>query len=208
ILAETDLALGFCACAFFEVEQSNESPREEQPMNMDDFSRAIDDFKDLTFRQLVDILSRIKIRVLLSIIGAFLIYTFFVFQFGQIFQKEGTAITLHFPFDMNIKQNAQEFKLKRLYLIEDDRSPMLDSEHITFQLRRISDGPIDTEEIGGIIAQKAKLKSLPFPWRGSIDVFGSVYAQENFQWSGHENNYRFYEKFINKNTIRRYYEDG
>ena len=125
-------------------------------MNMDDFSRAIDDFKDLTFRQLVDILSRIKIRVLLSIIGAFLVYSFFVFQFGQIFQKEETAIILHFPFDMNIKQNVQEFKLKRLYLIEDDLSPMLDSEHITFQLRRISDDPMDTELDCCVLAEERR----------------------------------------------------
>jgi hypothetical protein len=149
---------------------------------------------------------------LLSIFVVFLTYTLFVFKFGQKLQVTETAIPLNRPFDMKIKpeKNGHPFDLRNIVLSIDKDYPAVDEAQSALKITKINqDNPTEIEVIGNIIAQRTKFKSFPFIGiSSSIEDYGNVYAQERFQWYGHENDYQFYEVTVNRDTMRRCYDDG
>ncbi len=153
-----------------------------------------------------------KIRALLSLTGIFLAYSFALFGLGCKLQNEKTAIALGKPFDMylNLSQgfareaeNYADLELKKIYLLPEEYTP--EEEQFILQIKRIDEHRIPVP-IGNITAQKGKVVDLPkIP---GFFAMSPAYAQEDFEWYGHEENYQFREEFIDRYTIRRYYDDG
>jgi hypothetical protein len=176
-------------------------------MNGNTISDIINEPEKITFSQLLTILGKIKIKILLSMLSVFLVYSVFLFSVACYFQGSQTAIALTRPFDMALKSDKDgEIRMEKLYLVAESGPPPLDNDSISLQIKRMND-PLDIEVVGRIIAQRTKMVSLP-KFALSFDYIQLAYGQEAFQWYGHERNYRFREEMINKNTVKRIYDDG
>ncbi len=181
---------------------------------MTKLNETIKNLENLTLGDLGRILIRVKIRVLFSIAAAFLAWSFVLLQVGQHFQLQETAVTLGRPFDMSFKKSLIEetvvdahgdeskIRFEKLFLVEDPEYPRTDSD-VGFKLRKIFDST-DVRTIGVVVAQKGKIKEFFI----GASITNKAHAQQDFNWYGHENNYRFREKLVARNTIRRYYDDG
>ena len=131
-------------------------------------------------------------------------YTAIVFLLGQYFQVSETAIPLDQPFIMKVTIDGHEHEFKEITLLEDPEEP-ISKEKIRLKIRAVSDDPFVINDMGLIIAQRAKVnKDVVFD---TLDVVKKVWGQ-NFNWEGHANNTHYKEVYINKTTIRRYYSDG
>ena len=136
-------------------------------------------------------------------ISTILGYTAIVFILGQYFQVSETAIPLDQPFDMRIEINGSDHHLKQITLLEDP-NPMPEGK-IRLQIRAVSSNPFVINNIGLIVAQKAKVnKDFIFD---TLEIVKKAWGQ-NFNWEGHENNLNYKEVYKNKTTIKRYYSDG
>ncbi|WP_019501496.1 hypothetical protein [Pseudanabaena sp. PCC 6802] len=173
---------------------------------------SINDPREMTLRQLISSFSRVKISALLSIAGIFLAYSFAVFQLGCWLQNQRTAIALNRPFDMylnlgqdNVREltKSSKLELRNLILLQGEYIPVQEDRFL-LKLRKIVD--YDTIAVGNIIAQKGKI--IDTPHISNWFAMQGAYAQQKFEWYGHEKNYRFREEFIDNHTIRRYYDDG
>ncbi|WP_019507843.1 hypothetical protein [Pleurocapsa sp. PCC 7319] len=173
------------------------------------------DPREITFSQLINSFSRIKINALLYLTGIFLAYSVALFQLGCLLQKQTTAITLRKPFEMYLNldrdsldelRDNSSLELTKVYLLKGEPEFLHDPEdRALLEVRRINNN-YSTVPLGNIIAQRGKILDMP-----KIPRFFSLsaaYAQQDFEWYGHENNYQFREEFIDRHTIRRYYDDG
>ena len=177
---------------------------------------VLNDIEQLTLGELVKILSKLRIRVILSIIIMIFGVLYGVFKTGQYFQLQETAVAMQLPFEMTIEKSAiteiiqetaqSRITIEKLVLAKNPLFPSIDNKSIGFNLHKINK-PSDIQVIGSLVAQKQKIKKL-FPWLSQIEIVHTIYAQNNFNWHDHENIYRFREEYIDKNTIWRYYEDG
>ena len=104
---------------------------------------------------------------------------------------------------MKIEINGNDHHLKQITLLEDP-NPMPEGK-IRLQIRAVSSDPFVINNIGLIVAQKAKVnKDFIFD---TLEIVKKAWGQ-SFNWEGHENNINYKEVYINKTTIRRYYSDG
>jgi hypothetical protein len=171
---------------------------------MQDINKIIDELKSLNFRQFFKIIGKIRIKVFISIIAAFLIYTFFMFKAGQIYQVTAIAIPLCSPFDMALKIDEREISLEKIYFVKCPNYPGT-KKMIALELRRIIKFA-ETEKVGTAIVNREAVQKFSIP--EAISFISTAYAQNSFNWEGHEKNYNFKEKYKKSDTIRRYYKDG
>ena len=130
-------------------------------------------------------------------------YTAIVFLLGQYFQVSETAIPLDQPFIMKVTIDGHKHEFKKIILLEDPNP--ISKGKIRLQIRAVSIDPFVINNMGSIIAQKAKVnKGVVLD---ALEVVKKAWAQ-NFKWEGHANNTHYKEVYINKTTIRRYYSDG
>jgi len=150
-----------------------------------------------------------QIKVFISLISSFIIFSFFVFKLGQQYQVSGEALSLNRLFSLNLVIEKSENENKKinfrdLYLLE-SKEPSPIPGKAFLEIRRYNDDG-GTEKIGSIHAVKPGIKPVP---RVSLPEWTrNAYAADNFEWHGHKHKRNFSEKYINSNTIRRYYDDG
>ncbi|MCC0179679.1 hypothetical protein I4641_22270 [Waterburya agarophytonicola K14] len=169
------------------------------------------------------------LRVGLISIGILSSYTSFVYSLGKHKQSEKTGIELKEIFSIRaFKLNNEEFnttdnsvRLNNIYLATYPK----DSTPNGISLYRIHkldfSNPLAIRVVGTIDNQKIQLD--PQPRIGDVfnDINDSVqnaieefsltqkaHAQSTFSWNGYETNYNFYEEYLNKDTVRRYYQNG
>lgn len=178
-------------------------------MDKKEFSDILNNTKDLTFGQLLKLISKIKWKTLLSL---FLLCTSVVagaFAAGKYSEQRDAAVMLKKPFSMFLKIDENEYKFDTLVLIEDPTLPF-DGNKIRLSLRHIIDD-FDVIPLGGVIAEKEK-ESVSELWKiilseaenGDIRAF----AMSNFDWNGHKGDYDFWEDFEGEDVVWRHYEDG
>jgi hypothetical protein len=166
------------------------------------------------------------ILALTAALGAFGSYTKLVYALGRLNKSEMTAIELQklFDFQAEIEEgeidladkiiNLQNIYLARYFI------PVEQNKEV-YIVRKIVNRPTITVEVGSIttnreiIEQDEHLKDF---WESIQKIvsftssnFGLIekaYAQQLFQWHSYENNYDFREEYIDRFTIRRYYDDG
>lgn len=164
----------------------------------------------------------------ITIGGLVVSYTKVVYELGVESQRKKTAIEFTQKFNLTTETLDQEelnleqksVNLQNVYLAP---FPQLlpPEEPDTYKIRRIVDTPAVTKAIGTIRKKKQSRKDSIFPqlWERIEAIFSnlpkenlfiqSAYAQEEqFNWYGHENNYNFYERYVDKYTIYRFYDDG
>jgi hypothetical protein len=127
-----------------------------------------------------------------------------MFKAGQIYQISEIAIPLSSPFDMALKFDEKEINLEKIYFVKCPNFP--DSkETIALELRRIIKSA-ETEKVGTAIVLREVVQK--FSISQAINFISTAYAQNNFNWEGHEKKYNFKEKYMKSDTIRRTYTDG
>jgi len=179
-------------------------------MSDDNFSEVLNNTKDLTLGQIFKLITKIKYRVMIMFVAIFMTVTGSAYVAGQASVKEDTAVMLHSPFSMRIALNNNTHDFENLTLIEDPVLPNPSSDTMMLSLRQIQSA-FDIVQVGQVVARVEKDSALPiWDWLfSSIDV-KNAYAKPkmSFNWNGHENDYKFKEKYIDKHTIHRYYSDG
>jgi hypothetical protein len=145
----------------------------------------------------------IKSLVLLGSI--FAAYTGIVFGVGWAYQANTTAISLSRPFGMKLEVDLKEFPFPKLVLTKHYTVEGSDGEKIVLLLRMYDESVGLYNQIGEVIAQKAKAKEVT---QLHLDITKNLYAQDQFDWNDHKSNFKFYERFVAPGTIRRYYNDG
>lgn len=177
---------------------------------METIDDKLNNLGNLNFKEFFQMLGKIQIKVFISIISSFLIFSYFIFKLGQQYQVSGEALSLDRPFSLNLEvekdsSGNNKIKLDDLYLVEiKDPPPIPDKAFL--EIRRYNGEEGGTEKVGSINADKPKIKTVP---RVSLpELTKKAYAGENFDWYGHRHNRNFSEKYTNSNTIRRYYDDG
>jgi hypothetical protein len=96
-----------------------------------------------------------------------------------------------------------EVDLKRIYLVPEDY--ITEEDQFYLQIRRM-DEHRNIVPMGNIVAQKGRVIDLPRA--PGFFAISAAYAQLGFNWYGHDENYQFCEEYIDRFTIRRYYDDG
>ena len=132
---------------------------------------VLNDIEQLTLGELVKILSKLRIRVLLSIIIIIFGVLYGVFKTGQNFQLQETAV-MQLPFEVTIEKSPitkiiqetvqNRITIEKLVLAKNPNFPNIDDKSIGFILHRINK-PSDIQVIGSLVAQKQKIKKL-FLW--------------------------------------------
>ena len=182
----------------------------------------ISNIEELSLKQASEIVKSLSLKALISIMTLFIGYTTLIFLSGQVFQanmmvvefERPFGITMNHPFSTQLVKKLEngEFPYPDLIATPDYSFNNGDENKIIAKLRlrrSENDGPI-YDEIGTLITDKNNITST----FGNISysLLGKAYAQddakEDFDWENHKNNYDFYEKFVNKTTIHRYYDDG
>ena len=194
-----------------------------------DFIDWINNYEKLTFRHLFFIASRIKISVLIALLGIFSGYSFLVFQLATKKQVDTIGIALGKPFNMSIKDldldisgaprkpdgaldsEQLEIDLQEIHLVYDEERVGLTDDEIRLDIRKVIKDEVDkpVKRIGTILAKKADRVSVPWqPWiMKKVQILEPALAQQSFDWHGREDNFDFYERKIDETTIRRYYYD-
>lgn len=181
-------------------------------------TNKLDNLDKITFSELLRVASYVKVKTLWAIALGFISYTSAVSFVAMGIQESKTAIALHDAFDISIKKDAvrnctklsnpEDLLCKKIYMAEKP-SPS-DTGKLHLELRIIDEKSSMTSQVGTVLAKKRVERKVPF-FPVALNMSQPVLAQgkkENFNWLGHKNNFEFYEKYINKNTIRRYYKDG
>ncbi len=185
-------------------------------MSTDD---VINDVEKITIGEFFSILKRVKLKIMFSIILFLATLAYGIFKTGQYYQINSTAVALGYPFKMSMEKDVLYKILKNepnemvhfgwLNLVKNPGNP-LDNDDAILTLHRISEkDSSDIKQIGSVVTQKLATKNVFSLLLTNLDSTQLAYAVTNtFDWRGHENNYRFKERYINKNTVQRYYEDG
>ena len=182
--------------------------------NHNNVTKTINDLENLTFFQVFQVLAHLKISVIGTIVFAFLTWSGFVYNRGVTNVEKETALFLYKRFDMEIhledeKGNAKVRKFSKVNLAPKPKHRQMAFGYAVLDIRRVRKSPRDTESIGEIHAEEENIKQAAldedfnhFSW------LRPAQAQGKFKWEGHQDNYNFHEKYVNKNTIRRIYENG
>lgn len=179
----------------------------------------LDNLDKITLSELFGVFAHVKIKALWTIGLGFISYTSVVSIAAMSIQESKTAIALRDPFDISIRKDAIEnctdssknknlLRCKKIYLVE-QHSPS-DAKQLHLELRIADEHSPMTAGLGTILAKKRVKRKVPF-LPITLDISQPVLAQskqDRFNWNGHKNNFEFYEKYISRNTIRRYYKDG
>ena len=162
------------------------------------------DPEEITLKQCFEIIKRMKIKSLVLLGSIFATHTGIVFGVGWASQANTTAISLSRPFGMKLGVDLKEFPFPKLILTESYRVVESDVEKI-FLLLRMRNDVRTYDQVGEVVAQKGKAKEITQLY---FDVTKNLYAQDQFDWKNHKDNFNFYEKFVAPGTIHRYYNDG
>jgi len=177
-----------------------------------DFSEIINDMKSLTFGQIFKLLPKIQWKVWVSGIFTVMSVLGITFAAGRYSQQKKTAVLLNSPFSMRIEIDGARHDFFQLTIMKDPTLISPGGESVALSLREFK-SPFDIVQVGQILAQIEENKF------GNIlefivikDTIGKAYARTDadpvFNWNGHERDTKFKEKFINDNTVHRYYSDG
>lgn len=174
--------------------------------------------------------------ICLSILSAIIGYTNLVYESGVSNQIEKTAIEKEAKFNIlledlkakGIDLNEKEISLNDLVLA--DYLEVKNNQLIIYKIHRIDPNNHSVDAIGTIASinreeneeiRKRRIKkynilkelidniiNISLETNNYLFSVEKVYAQVEFDWNGYENKRNFHEKYINKNTVRRYYNDG
>ena len=86
-------------------------------MDEKDFSELLNNTRDLTIGQIFKLILRIKYRVLVMFLAAFMAIASSIYMAGQSSIKQETAVMLQSPFSMRIQINDQNYDFSHLTLI-------------------------------------------------------------------------------------------
>ena len=165
---------------------------------------GVGDIDSITLRELVLLIGKVRVRTLISAFAVFAVVIAEIFHLGVWYKSREVGIILRHPFDMNLKNASTS--MRDIYLVKDPKEPIL-PEHIRFVVRKFKEQR-GSEEIGTVKAQKIDFQ-VPILWFfGSNEITNKAMAEESFEWHNHINNKKFYEEYVDENTIRRYYDDG
>lgn len=177
---------------------------------MKDTNNELKDLKNLSFKEFFHLFGKMQVKVFISLISTTLVFSVFIFKFGQYYQTRGEAISLCRLFDLSLnieKGEVGETKINYhdIYLLESKEhvSPVPGKAYLVVR-KYTQEG--ETEEIGLIHARKPEVK--PVPIVSFSEFTKNAYAGGKFNWYGHKRNRKFTEKYIDSNTIQRYYDDG
>ena len=179
-------------------------------MKKKDFSEILNNSNSLTIGQIIKLVLKIKYRVLIGFIIAFLAITGSAYVAGQAIVKQEAAVMLRSPFSMRITDiNGNIHDFEKLTLIEDPTLLSTNADKITMSLKQIK-SDFDIIQVGLIIA-KASKENVPFIWEWLFSSISpkSAHARTEkiFSWNGHNGDYSFKEQHQNEHTIYRYYLD-
>lgn len=168
----------------------------------------IDSFDKFTIRQLFRLIINIKYKTAIVLFTSLLSGASAMFVLGRYTTTQEAAVMLNAPFAMRVEINSKKYDFDTLTLMEDPVSANIEEGKVRLALREIQ-GPFDITQIGMIIARKTQPTFSIWDYIASIND-GNAYAQsaQKFEWNGHEDDYNFTEKFIDEETVYRYYEDG
>lgn len=181
-------------------------------MDKKDFSDIINNMKNLTIGQIFRLVTKLKYRTVVMILAFVMVTLGGAFIAGKYTQQKDTAVMLESPFSMRINVNQKTYDFNNLTLMVDPAMPNLDSGKVALSLREIQ-SEFDILPVGQVIARVEENK-LTGIWKLIISEYGSIinsaYAKPIpiFQWNGHDRDFKFKERFVNKNTVYRYYLDG
>lgn len=180
-------------------------------MDEQHFSELMNDTRNLTIGQIFRLITKIKYRIMAMFITTFLAITGSAYMAGQSSIEQNAAVMLQTPFSMRLNINGQQHDFERLTLLEDPMMPSPTGDTVMLSLREIRSS-FDIIPLGLVIATVNR-KEIPIPWRwffASIKI-REAFAQDTrpvFNWSGHDNDFRYKESHINDHIIHRYYSDG
>jgi hypothetical protein len=181
-------------------------------MDKKDFSDIMNNMKDLTLGQIFRLVAKLKYKTAIMIVMFIIATLGSAFVAGKYSQQKETAVMLESPFSMRIEVNEKTYDFNNLTLMRDPTMPKLEDDRVALSLREIQ-GAFDVMPVGQVIARVEENK-LTGIWRLIISKNNLLINEANaqpipvFNWNGHSNDYNFKERFINKNTIHRYYPDG
>lgn len=179
-------------------------------MSNNEFSDIINNVDNLTIGQILKLFKKLKYKTLITIISFFIMIFASTFAAGRYSQFKETAVMLQKPFAMRINLDNKSYDFNSLTLIKDPAAPNLNNDKIILSLREIK-SPFDIIQVGTVIAT-IENNSITGIWKviltNKIDIINNAFAQTAFDWNGHQDDFNFNEKFVNKNSVHRFYSDG
>jgi hypothetical protein len=181
-------------------------------VDKENFANVTNHIDDLTLGQIIRLISKLKYRTVTMILFFIISVLGGTFAAGQYTQQKDTAVMLESPFSMRIDIEGQAYDFNNLTLVRDPSTPSVTEDTVVLSLREIKTA-FDIIPVGKVIArvEQDKISGI---WKliisQDIVLVNEVQAQEIpvFNWYGHENDYKFKEKFVADNTVYRYYSDG
>jgi len=175
----------------------------------DETAEIINDLDGLTLGHLFQIARKVKVSALISIFAILSSLFGGVYALGRNTQEKHTAVMLDAPFGMALNLDSKQVRLDNLVLIKDPMaSSLLYKDVELFSLRQIV-SDFDIVQLG-TVAAKVNKQSISWPWSmfaGELSS-GVAHAADNFSWNGHAGDFNYTEKFIDEDTVHRFYSDG
>jgi hypothetical protein len=162
----------------------------------------------LSLRQFLDLLSNLRITTIIWLVTILASGGSLLFIAGQKFQQTLSGISLERPFGMKITSPPLNYPYPTLIITElHGVADAAEPSSVELYLRRKNElNMFDT--IGEIRAQQVPLRPLFDVLDRAGLLVPSTVAQEPFNWMGQEGNSKYYERFLDRNTVRRYYDNG
>jgi len=181
-------------------------------MDKKDFAEILNNMKDLTLGQIFRLIPRLKYRTVAMIVLFFVGFASSAFVAGRYSHQKETAVMLESPFSMRVEIDDQQHDFTSLTLTKDP-SMIPPKDRVILSLREIKSA-FDIIPVGKVVAQVEENK-VSGVWRvifSKADMIGHAHAStngpEDFDWAGHEKDYKFKERFVNDDTVHRFYADG
>jgi hypothetical protein len=180
-------------------------------MDNQEFADVLNNMKDLTIGQILKLVLKVKYKTVIMLLGIIAIGLGGAFTAGKYSQQKETAVMLESPFAMRIVIDDVNYDFENLTLIKDPTKISITEDKIVLSLREIK-SPFDIQQVGNIVA-RVEIEKISKFWdifvNNSIDIVSESHAKDNeFDWNGHENDLNFTERFVEKDTVNRYYSDG
>ena len=180
-------------------------------MDKKDFSDILNDMKGLTLGQIFRLITRLKYTTALMILTFVCSLLGGAFVAGKYSQQKETAVMLESPFSMRIEIEDKKYDFENLTLMRDPGMPTLSDDTVVLSLREIKSA-FDVVPVGKVIARVEENKVSGI-WKLIISqhsFINKAHAQGvvDFDWRGHEKDYKFKERFVSQTTVHRYYSDG
>lgn len=176
-------------------------------MDKKDFADVLNNMKDLTLVQIIQIFKKLKYKTIMAVILFFVSLAGGSFVAGKYSHQQDTAVMLDRPFAMRIELDDAQHDFSKLVLIKDPASVSTKKNQMILSLRVIH-SPFDTYQVGKIVAtmEENKLSGI---WKIILSSSASIaYAQDPiFNWNGHAQDDNYKVK-LHKDKIRYYYSDG